>query len=63
MASDRGKAAAGIVAWLLVAALALIATEYWDSFWGALPVLGAVVIVWLIGERVLEERGMSDEPA
>jgi phosphatidylglycerophosphate synthase len=52
-ASDIGKAAVGITAWLLVGVLALIATEYWDPFWGALPVLAAVVAMWLIGERVL----------
>jgi hypothetical protein len=58
--SDLGKALAGVVAWLLVGALALVAVEFWDAFWGALPVLAAVVVMWLIGERVLaggtEER-------
>ena len=52
-ASDVGKLVSGVIAWLLVAALAVIATEYWDALWGALPVLAAVVAMWLIGERLL----------
>lgn len=53
------RAVAGIVAWLLVAALALVATEYWDPLWGALPVLVAVVAMWLVGERLLAVEGAS----
>lgn len=51
--SDLSKGVAGIVAWLLVAVLAVITVEFWGGFWGALPVLVAVVAMWLIGERVL----------
>ncbi|MEX2552048.1 MAG: hypothetical protein WD627_03480 [Actinomycetota bacterium] len=61
MASDRGRGASGVVAWLLVAVLALVATEYWDPFRGALPVLAGVVTVWLIGERRLAKR-TEDRP-
>lgn len=50
---DFGKAVAGIIAWAIVAALALVATEYWDAFWGALLVLAAVIAMWLVGERIL----------
>lgn len=58
--SNAGRALAGIIVWVLIGALALVATEYWDPFWGALPVLAAIVVAWLVGERVLtndEERG------
>lgn len=57
MRADAVRAVAGIVAWLLVAALALVATEYWDPLWGALPVLVAVVGMWLVGERLLAVEG------
>ena len=52
-----GKIAAGVIAWLLVGALALVATEYWDPLWGAIPVLAAVIVMWLVGERVLADAG------
>lgn len=57
--TDAVRAVAGIVAWLLVAALALVATEYWDPLWGAFPVLVAVVAMWLVGERLLAVEGES----
>lgn len=59
MRTDAVRAVAGIVAWLLVAALALVATEYWDPLWGAFPVLVAVVAMWLVGERLLAVEGES----
>lgn len=57
--TDAVRAVAGIVAWLLVAALALVATEYWDPLWGAFPILVAVVAMWLVGERLLAVEGES----
>jgi hypothetical protein len=53
--SNVSRAAVGIIVWLLIGVLALVATEYWDPFWGALPVLAAIVVAWFVGERVLSE--------
>lgn len=62
-AQSAGKVAAGVIAWLLVGALALVATEYWDPLWGAFPVLAAVVLMWLVGERVLRAPAEGAEGA
>ncbi len=59
-AGSAGKALAGVIAWVLVGALALVATEYWDPLWGAFPVLAAVVLMWLVGERVLRDEPEGD---
>jgi hypothetical protein len=48
---------AGVIAWLLVGALAVIAVEFWGGLWGALPVLAAIVIAWYIGERMTPAGG------
>jgi hypothetical protein len=50
---------AGIVAWLAVALVAVVAVENWDPLWGFFPVAAAVVAAWLIGERVTGGMGVS----
>lgn len=40
----------GIVAWLLVAVLAMVAVDQWDPLWGFFPVAAAVIAAWAIGE-------------
>lgn len=54
--SEAGRAIVGAVVWVLIGVLALVATEYWDAFWGAFPVLAAIVVAWFLGERVLTEH-------
>ncbi len=58
--SDVARAVLGITVWLLIGVLALVATEFWDPFWGALPVLAAIVVAWLLGERILTPRDSSE---
>ncbi len=58
---SASKIAAGVIAWLLVGALALVATEYWDALWGAIPVLVAVVVMWLLGERMIHPEKSDAE--
>lgn len=57
--SERRKAIAGLVAWLAVAVLALVAVEMWDPFWGFFPVAAAVIAAWAIGEWATR-RGVRD---
>lgn len=44
------EALVGVVAWVLVAALALFAVDQWDPFWGFFPVAAAVIGAWAVGE-------------
>lgn len=49
----------GIVAWLAVAVVAVIAVENWDPLWGFFPVAAAVAAAWLVGERVTGGMGVE----
>lgn len=55
--SEVGKAVLGVTAWLLVAALALVAVDRWDPLWGFFPVAAAVVAAWAVGEWVTWRGG------
>lgn len=50
--SDLLLSLAGVVAWLAVAVVAVVAVENWDPVWGFFPVAAAVVAAWVVGERV-----------
>lgn len=50
-----GSALAGIVGWVLVAALALFAVDQWDPLWGFFPVAAAVIGMWAMGEWAQRE--------
>ncbi len=50
-----GKVAIGVVAWIGVAVLAVIAPANWEGFWGFLPVAIAVVVAWAVGEWVMKD--------
>jgi hypothetical protein len=54
--SEFTKGLLGVLAWGAVAAFALVAVANWDPLWGFFPVLAAVVVVWAVGEWVLNPR-------
>lgn len=46
----------GVIAWIGVAILAVVAAANWDAFWGAFPVAAAVVVAWAVGEWVMRDE-------
>jgi hypothetical protein len=53
VSTDLRKAALGIAAWVLVGVLAVLMVEFVGGFRGAMPVLLAVIAMWLVGNRML----------
>lgn len=58
--SSSAKVAIGILAWIGVALFAVVVAANWDTYWGMLLVLVAVVIAWAIGELVMQESSDGD---